>query len=133
MSLKIKTHTIIMGRVNKKWITELGISWTRVRVTDELWKYLLWLTIDRGHPVFLQFYYLLPQPPSLWNKWRAQNQNSIYKHYIQVACFSQLFCFKIYITVQASTYHIHRSIEHLDLLILMYKYLVKPWLISTVF
>lgn len=88
-----------MGSVNKKWITDLGISWGSAEhesgVTDELLKYLLWLTIDRGHPVFIQFYYLLPQPPSLWNKWRAQNQNSIYKHYIQVACFSQLFCFKI--------------------------------------
>lgn len=25
-------------------------------------KYLLWLTTDREHPVFMHFYYLLPHP-----------------------------------------------------------------------
>lgn len=72
---------------------QLGLNWTWLRENDGHLKYLLWLTVDRTSCVYTVLL-LIATTPSLWNKWRVQNQtrftNTMYKF-----CFFQQFCFKV--------------------------------------
>lgn len=136
--LKVKTYEEHSdnGKQKEKYDlhrrAQLGSNWRWLEGNDGHLKYLLWLTVDWGHPVFIQFYYLLPQPLPLWNKWRVQKQtrltNTIYK-----LSFFQQFCFKVSsLYKRHTTYNtIYRAFKLTNSYLQIY--LVKPWLISTVF
>lgn len=99
-------------------------------------KYLLWLTVGRGHPVCVQFYQLIATAPPLWNKWRLRNQTRLTNTMYKFVCFVLFFSFRFltfFFFLLSSVFvfrhctsivnHIHQSIELWNILILIYKYI----------
>lgn len=110
---------------------QLGLHWTWLRGNDGHLKYLLWLTVDWGHPVFIQFYYLLPQLLHF-----ETSDGFRTKLILQTLCTSCLFFSSFALRFHHCTSiiphtPIYRAFKRTNSYLQIY--LVKPWLISTVF
>lgn len=128
LSWNVKTYKEHSGNGKQQqkeevWITRSGSAGVKhdSGKNDGHLKYLLWLTVDRTSCVYTVLL-LIATAPSLWNKWRVQNQtrftNTMYKF-----VFFSSFALRFRHCTSVILYHIHQSIEHLNLLILIYKYI----------